>query len=219
MRRVAITGFGVVSPVGVGRTAFWDSLEAGRSGIGRIDAACVVTANLLSFACQDFIELRPISLDQLLDDALEVMSDRFSSAGVSVVRDFRDLPPVEIDPSRMERVFLNLLANAVEAMSDTGGRLTVELFPDRDWAVVRVSDTGHGIRADLLPHVFEPFVTTKGVLAGGDTSALGLGLSVCQGIVRMHGGSITLESPPGQGVVATVFLPLKPVPKGEGAHP
>jgi len=180
-----------------------------RTIISRVDQACVITANLLSFACQEYITRRPVDLAALLDDALTVMEPRISAASVVLVRDYHELPPIPLDASRMERVFLNLIANAVEAMTAPGGRLTVSLSSDAGHAIVRVSDTGTGIPLEILDRVFEPFVTTKGVFAGGDTSALGLGLSVCQGIVRMHGGAITIDSSP-QGTIVTVSLPLNP---------
>ena len=187
--------------------------------VSRVDQACAVTANLLSFACQDFIEPRSIDLAALLDDALSVMAEPLRSAHVTVVKDFQPLPSVNLDPSRMERVFLNLIANAVEAMPETGGRLTVSLNAEPGWAVLRFSDTGQGVPRRLLPHVFDPFITSRGVIAGGDTSNLGLGLAVCQGIVRMHGGSISLDCPATGGTVVTLSIPLQPPSNARSAPP
>jgi signal transduction histidine kinase len=107
------------------------------------------------------------------------------------------------DPERLQQLFLNLLLNAADAMPE-GGRLQValEAGPDRT-ALVRVADTGTGIRPEDLEKVFDPFFTTKPAGEGN-----GLGLMVCKGIVGDHGGSIDVTSEPGVGTEFRVLLPL-----------
>jgi signal transduction histidine kinase len=100
-------------------------------------------------------------------------------------------------------VFLNLCTNAIDSMQPAGGILSV----DMDFKTVKgkvgviFRDTGPGISSEILPHIFEPFVTTK-------EYGLGLGLSICYGIIQKHGGQITVESQPGLGTSFTVWLPL-----------
>ena len=100
-------------------------------------------------------------------------------------------------------VFLNLCTNAIDSMQPAGG----ELFVDMDFNTAKgkvgviFRDTGPGISSEILPHLFEPFMTTK-------EYGLGLGLSICYGIIQKHGGQITVESQPGQGTSFTVWLPL-----------
>jgi nitrogen fixation negative regulator NifL len=100
-------------------------------------------------------------------------------------------------------VFLNICMNAIEAMQPNGGTLSVNLVNSSDKAQVGVifSDSGPGIKPELLQHIFEPFITTK-------EFGLGLGLSICYGIIQKHGGQITVDSQPGQGTSFTIWLPI-----------
>jgi PAS domain S-box-containing protein len=100
-------------------------------------------------------------------------------------------------------VFLNMCVNAIEAMQPTGGTLSINTVysRDRNQVGVEISDTGPGVTPEILPHIFEPFVTTK-------EYGLGLGLSICYGIIQKHGGQITVESQPGQGTSFTTWLPV-----------
>jgi signal transduction histidine kinase len=100
-------------------------------------------------------------------------------------------------------VFLNISTNAIEAMNPSGGTLTIDMvFPkDADMVGIIFTDTGQGIAPEILPHIFEPFITTK-------EYGLGLGLSICYGIVQKHGGLMTVESQPGEGTRFMVWLPV-----------
>jgi signal transduction histidine kinase len=108
---------------------------------------------------------------------------------------------VHADPDQMSQVFLNLLINAVHAMPD-GGALRISLERADGHAQAVIADTGHGIPKEDLPKIFQPFFTTKE--AGKGT---GLGLTVVHNIVEEHGGTITVESEPGQGATFTITLP------------
>jgi two-component system sensor histidine kinase HydH len=110
-----------------------------------------------------------------------------------------DLPPVTLDEEMFEKVLLNLMLNAEDAMPE-GGSLTLQTRPDGDGVALDVIDTGSGIPADVLPKLFKPFVTTKD--AGN-----GLGLATARKIVRAHGGEIAVQSEPGRGTKFTVTLP------------
>ena len=100
-------------------------------------------------------------------------------------------------------VFLNISMNAIEAMQPDGGELSIGMiFSDDGKQVgVKLNDTGPGINAEILPHIFEPFITTK-------EYGLGLGLSICYGIIQKHGGQISVESQPGQGTTFTIWLTI-----------
>ena len=113
-----------------------------------------------------------------------------------------------MDEAQFKQVLMNLIINAVQAMPD-GGRITVTAGHDGDAGMLRVavSDTGLGIGEKDITRIFEPFFTTKG--AGKGT---GLGLSVSYGIIRQHGGDITVESMPGVGSTFTVTLPAVAAP-------
>jgi two-component system NtrC family sensor kinase len=102
----------------------------------------------------------------------------------------------------MNQVFLNLLMNAVQSCADTGGAITLRSRPENSWVVIEVEDNGSGIKPDHLPRIFDPFFTTKPVGQG-----TGLGLSVSYGIVRDHGGSISVKSEPDIGSTFCVRVP------------
>ena len=109
---------------------------------------------------------------------------------------------VECVRSQIDQVFLNLLANAAQAITGAGA-ITIETRVEGDCAVVAVSDTGPGIPPDVIGRIFDPFFTTKPVGEG-----TGLGLSISYEILKKHGGDILAESPPGGGATFTVRLPL-----------
>jgi two-component system, cell cycle sensor histidine kinase and response regulator CckA len=123
---------------------------------------------------------------------------------------------VSADPTRLQQVFMNLALNARDAMPD-GGQLTCELdllslgpgdllpmpdMPPGDWISIKIADTGSGIPVDVLPHIFEPFYTTKPVGEG-----TGLGLAQVYGIIKQHRGFIDVESQPGNGAAFIIYLP------------
>ncbi len=124
---------------------------------------------------------------------------------IEVVRDFQeDLPATVMDPAQMQQVFMNLIINAAEAMGGVG-RLTVTTRLDAERRVIQASfrDTGHGISEENMGRIFDPFFTTKEVGHG-----TGLGLAISFGIVKEHGGTITVESEEGAGTTFTIELPV-----------
>jgi two-component system NtrC family sensor kinase len=121
---------------------------------------------------------------------------------VTVHRKFGEVPPVECIRSQIDQVFLNLLANAAQAIQGPGA-ITIETRADDGMAVLTISDTGPGIPADVISRIFDPFFTTKPVGEG-----TGLGLSISYEIVKKHGGDIRAESEDGAGAAFTVRLPI-----------
>jgi two-component system, NtrC family, sensor kinase len=112
------------------------------------------------------------------------------------------LPDVVADAAQMRQVVVNLAVNAIQAMPD-GGRLTASLHREGDAVVLEIADTGVGMDEATRRRIFTPFFTTKEVGEG-----TGLGLAVAHGIVTAHGGTIDVESAPGQGSRFRVRLPL-----------
>jgi signal transduction histidine kinase len=121
---------------------------------------------------------------------------------VSVHRKYGELPDVECIRSQMDQVFLNLLANAAQAIPGPGA-ITIETRRDGPTAVIGIADTGPGIPPEIMGRLFDPFFTTKPVGEG-----TGLGLSISYEIVKKHGGEIRAESPPDGGATFTVRIPL-----------
>jgi CheY-like chemotaxis protein len=156
------------------------------------------------------IELRrrPVALSQAIDQAVETSSHAIESHGLSLLV---DRPPGHIetnaDLTRLVQVFANLLSNAAK-FSTPGGIVRVGWRLEAGQAVVSVSDSGVGIDAQLLPHVFDVFVQGDRTL-DRSRSGLGIGLSIARNIVQMHGGAIEANSAgPGLGSTFTVRLPL-----------
>ncbi|RMG84988.1 MAG: response regulator, partial [Candidatus Dadabacteria bacterium] len=110
----------------------------------------------------------------------------------------------------LQRIVMNLVTNAYQAVGPGGGRVRVAVAPDRDGVRIEVADDGPGIPEDVLPRIFEPYFTTKGVGEGS-----GLGLAVVKGLVEAMEGRIEVESEPGRGARFTVWLP-RAAPPSDG---
>ena len=124
---------------------------------------------------------------------------------VNIVEEFGILPMLECNPSQLNQVFLNLIDNAVQSISGAG-TVIVRSSTEGAWIRVEIVDTGSGIPANVLPHIFENFFTTKP--AGEGT---GLGLTIANEIVREHGGEIQVTSNTGAGTTFSIYFPVTPV--------
>jgi signal transduction histidine kinase len=142
-----------------------------------------------------------VDLHEEIESSLTLLNHLLKDR-VTVERKFGALPAVECIRSQIDQVFLNLLANAGQAITGPGV-LTVETAVEDGSAVVVIADTGPGIPPELLSRVFDPFFTTKPVGEG-----TGLGLSISYEIVKKHGGELSAESPAGGGARFTLRLPL-----------
>lgn len=175
-----------------------------------------ICRNLISFARPREPERHRVYVHQALDAALAMAAREVENRGITVERDYRDTHrPVLADSSQIEQVMLNLILNACQAMPD-GGTLTVatRFEPNEEGGevVATVRDTGVGISAEDMPHIFEPFFTSRGPKSGGHGGGSGLGLSVSHGIITAHGGTLTAHSVLGSG--ATFEVRLKACPDG-----
>lgn len=156
-------------------------------------------------------------LHLIVQAALDIVQLSASAKNIEIVS---SLSPVTIvgDSDRLQQVLWNLLSNAIK-FTPPGGRVEIKLDCDGHSAQIQVSDTGQGIKPDLLPYIFERFrqgdsSTTKAV------AGLGLGLSIVRHLVELHGGTVQAESPgEGQGATLTVCLPLPTAPSGDALSP
>lgn len=167
--------------------------------------AAKIVANLLLFARQRDPERTSTDLNRVMLDTLELRRYVLRTQQVEIVTEFDpDLPLVWADPFQMQQVVLNLLTNAEHALRSVSGprRITLRTRRSNARVVASVSDTGPGIAADAIAHIFNPFFTTKDIGEG-----TGLGLSISDGIVRQHGGQIVVESVPGRGATFSIELP------------
>ena len=180
------------------------------------ERAASLTQQLLAFSRRQVLQPRTLELNVLVRE-VEGLLERLIGEDVELVTEFGDELYVSADPGRLEQVLVNLAVNARDAMPG-GGTLSITVGTvdvDADHQIVRwhadpgryamlvVADTGHGMDGETLAHVFEPFFTTKDVGLG-----TGLGLSTVYGIVKQSGGWIVLDSAPGAGTSATIYLPL-----------
>lgn len=169
--------------------------------IQEVDRLNRVIGQLLEFARPMVLEKKPVRPGVIIGHAIKMIEARAEAQGVKIETGLHS-DPVTMDADRMTQVLLNLLMNAIEAMPD-GGTLsvTVEVDDSNRYARFTIRDTGNGIEADDLNHVFDPYFTTK-------ASGTGLGLAVVHKIVESHGGDIQVESEKGKGTAFTVLLPL-----------
>jgi signal transduction histidine kinase len=170
-------------------------------------AAKIVT-NLLNFARSGAGEATLLDVNQVLQDVLSLLEHQLAAARIKVRRELDDnLPVVRGNENRLQQVFFNLVLNARDAMP-SGGWITVTTLARGSSVAIQVSDTGEGIRREDLKRIYDPFFTTKGMGRG-----TGLGLSVSYGIVREHGGQISVDSTPGKGTTFEVALPVPALPQ------
>ena len=173
-----------------------------------VERCATVTRRLLNFARH--IDVRPRLLDvgEVVQEVLGFLGKEaeFRSIAVSVQVD-PDVPQIESDRGRLQEIFLNLINNALAAMTN-GGRLAITARRSEDRLIcVTVADSGSGIPEAVMHRIFEPFFSTK--TASGGT---GLGLSITYGLIQEIGGHIHVKSEVGKGTEFSVFLPLKMPP-------
>jgi two-component system NtrC family sensor kinase len=160
--------------------------------------------NLLTLSRTAPMNVQPTDLHAVIDRCLLLVRHQLELGGIQLqLMLAEDLPRVPCDPAQMEQVFLALIMNAIDAMP-RGGNLWIEtrLSNDKTEINIRVRDDGAGIAPDVLPQIFEPFLTTKETGHG-----VGLGLAISRGIVERHNGRIEGASELGRGTTFTVTLP------------
>lgn len=166
--------------------------------VRRIDA---IVRKLMDSVRRPSFHPMKISVDQVIDSAIETFRPRLEMKGIFLRRDYHTIPPaIHADPEEINQVFSNLIVNSIEEMQ-SGGVLGISLDLCGDTIVASVSDSGGGISPETLPKIFEPFFTTK-------NSGTGLGLSVVLRIVRSYDGKIEVASELGKGSMFTVSLPI-----------
>ncbi len=165
-----------------------------------------ITRKLLSFAHKTDPELRKVQLNELIEEVIGLSEQRAKYSNVKIQMNLEPLlPEVYASPSEFEQVLLNLINNALDAMSPDGGSLDIITRIDGERAIVDIADTGQGIPKANLSRIFDPFFTTKPVGKG-----TGLGLCICYGIVKKIGGDIGVDSTVGVGTTFHIKIPLPP---------
>ena len=162
---------------------------------------------LLNFARPVQLRLEPADLKNIVEERMEIFRELARQSGVDIVtKTLADDLSLPVDKGRMAQIFDNVIVNAIEAMSESGGTLFVTLASHRkkpegrNGVCVEFRDTGKGMNPAVVSHVFDPFFTTK-------SSGTGLGLSICHELVRAHGGDIRVESEEGRGTNVKITIP------------
>ncbi len=182
-------------------------IEAQTDRVGRI------IKNLLTFArSPSDASFHKVNLKELIDEIVSLIEYKLKSMNIRLELELGDTPPVYAQAERLQQVFINIILNALDAMP-AGGLLHIEIEGGGDRALVRIRDSGSGIKPEHLPHIFDPFFTTKGVGKG-----TGLGLSISYSIIKEHQGEIEVESEPGKGTAFTIALPYDARPAEPAAN-
>lgn len=158
---------------------------------------------MLSFSRPDQEEKQAVDLNTVVDEILLLHEKQLQENDIKIKTSFAgELPPIMASKNQLRQVFLNLVANARDAMPD-GGTLSVKTHSDKTNVKIEIGDTGVGIKEEHLKRIFDSFFTTKDSIKG-----VGLGLSVCYGFIKDLGGDIQVRSAVGTGTTFTITLPI-----------
>ncbi|HVO67642.1 MAG TPA: PAS domain S-box protein [Syntrophales bacterium] len=182
------------------------------------DRAKNLVKQILSFSRQKEHELKPIDIGIIVKEAIKLLRSSLPTT-IEIRQRIATGPTMVLaDPTWIHQILMNLCTNAAHAMREKGGLLTIRLVNEKisldsvfispllqpgPYALLTISDTGHGIDLSIMDRIFDPFFTTK-----DEGEGTGLGLAVVYGIVNNLGGTITVQSEPGKGSVFNVYLPL-----------
>jgi len=173
-------------------------LDVAKGEINRLD---YIITQFLQAIRPTTPQLKPVSLNDVVEKTLDLLQPELANRGLGVkLKLARQLPAAPMDATQLQQVLVNLVKNAMQAMT-RGGVLTLQTGEGGEGVWVSVADTGGGIPQEQINRIFEPFFTTK-------KKGSGLGLMIVQRIVRAHGGRIELESHAGHGTTFRVWLPL-----------
>ncbi len=192
-----------------------DHVESLEKIVGQANRCRDIIRGLLDFSRQRKPDKALYNINSVLDTCLSLVEHQALFHNIQIMKSFRaDLPLAVIDASQIERVFINIIMNAAEAM-EGDGKLSIETRFDsgKENIEIKISDTGPGIPEENLKKIFDPFFTTKDIGHG-----TGLGLAISYGIIQSHQGSITVDSTVDQGTVFVIALPLKAQNGENGAN-
>ena len=197
-------------------------IHPAHSNLQDIKKACLraskIISQLLNFSRKSKLELKPIDAIAVIKDALQFVRSTIPTT-IEIRKHLPDSDTVILaDPIEINQLLMNICNNASQAMEEGGGILEINVetsaltkdegydysnLTDGDYLIITISDTGFGIEPEIIDKIFDPYFTTKEVGKGS-----GMGLAVAHGIVKNHGGNITVDSQPGKGTKFTILLPV-----------
>jgi two-component system NtrC family sensor kinase len=179
-------------------TKILEKVEAQTERVSRI------VKNLLNFARNPSDSaFHRVDVMDGLKEILSLIDYKLKAMSIRLELNSSPVKPIWAQSERVQQVFINIILNAIDAMPK-GGTLKIDVTEEADEVVVKIADTGTGIKKQHLPHIFDPFFTTKGIGKG-----TGLGLSISYAIIKEHEGRIEVESETGKGSCFTIFIPSK----------
>jgi two-component system, NtrC family, sensor histidine kinase HydH len=169
--------------------------------IAEVERLNRVISQLIEFARPLELKKENTYFPDLIGHTLDLIAAEAKKNHITITTDMAfDLPLGKVDPDKVKQVLLNIFLNSLAAMKN-GGNLTIRIVPGENNIKVIVTDTGTGIEEMDLPHIYDPYFTSK-------PAGTGLGLAVVQKIMEAHGGTINVESTSGQGTTVTLLFPL-----------
>jgi two-component system NtrC family sensor kinase len=159
---------------------------------------------LLDFSRKEQADFEPQHIHEVLQETYELMTHPVKIANIAFLNDFSaksDL--IYCSPNQIKQACVALIVNSTEAIKENGEITMKTSNPDKETIQIDITDNGIGIHPDDIPHIFEPFFSTK-----QEESGIGLGLPIVHGIIQNHKGKIQVKSEPGQGTTISLILPL-----------
>ena len=167
------------------------------------DRVARIIKNLLNFARNPSeTSFYHVDLKESLQEIISLIEYKLKTLNINLELSLSPLHSILAQGERLQQVFINIILNAIDAMP-SGGTLKIDLNQKDNEAIIKIKDTGTGIKDQHLPHIFDPFFTTKGMGKG-----TGLGLSISYAIIKEHEGHITVESEVNKGSTFTIFIPM-----------
>ncbi|MGF1936250.1 MAG: sensor histidine kinase [Nostoc sp. ChiQUE02] len=190
-------------------------LDSMKLGTGRI---VEIVQSLKNFSRHDEAEMKAVNIHDGIDGTLMILHHRLKAAirrpKIEIVKDYAKLPLIECYPGKLNQVFMNILANAIDALEEgmgneeippPTGQITIRTeVLDNQWVVIRIADNGPGMKEEVIRRIYDPFFTTKDV---GKGTGLGMAISY-QIVVDKHGGMLKCRSQPGEGTEFWIQIPI-----------
>jgi signal transduction histidine kinase len=163
-----------------------------------------IVKGLRSFSRLDETELKEADIHDGINSTLVLLNSKIDIDRITVVKDYDlTIPEIECFPGQLNQVFMNIISNAIDSITDKG-KITIKTRNLESEVEVKIRDTGKGMANEVKSKIFQPFFTTKGLGEG-----TGLGLSITFGIIDKHKGSINVDSAKGKGTTFTIMIPKK----------